>query len=1161
MPTTANNPTPNHPVIPQQQGQRLFWRQLHGSALDMAIAETAMSQSARGKFTVLICAEPASVNQRLNAARFFMPPGLTEKIQVFPGTECLPYDRFSPHQDITSLRLLTLLDLDTATNGLLITTASALLRLLPPSEYVRGSTFNLAVGQQLETTEFAKTLTESGYYTANQVMSPGEFAIRGGLVDMFPMGAESPFRIDLFDTEIENIRLFDPSSQRSRETVSEMRILPAREFPTHEAAISQFRQRFRARFEGDPQNADVYRDISSGIIPAGTESYLPLFFEHTASLIDYLPEDSLFIMEDGVPDAIGNSFRETRERFEFASMDDKWPALEPAEISLSDEQLNARLNSHSRIQILSLNLEDRKKHVVEYNTGKPTQFNINARSDSPYDPLIRYLQESRNKILLVAESIGRRETLNGLLNQHQLRPELTESWRHFYENESALCITSAPLEHGLMIERDGRELEIITEAQIYGERVLQRRRRSARNKDPDVIIRSLAELQEGDPVVHDAHGVGRYRGLTTLTIDGLDNEYLCIEYANEDKLYIPVLALEVVGRYIAGNPDTAPLHKLGSEAWIRAKRRAREKAYDVAAELLEVQALRASRSGHSFPTPDDAYDAFAGGFPFEETADQAQVIEDVINDMVVAKPMDRLVCGDVGFGKTEIAMRATYMAIAGQKQVVVVVPTTLLAQQHFDNFSDRFADWPVKIELLSRFRTAKDIKQAVGGISDGTVDIAIGTHRLLQQDIRFKRLGLVIIDEEHRFGVRQKERLKQLRSEVDILTLTATPIPRTLNFALSGLRDISIIATPPKARLSVKTFVREWNDGLIKEACIREIRRGGQVYFLHNEVQTIEKIEADLNTLLPDARIRHAHGQMRERELESIMRDFYHQRFNILLCTTIIESGIDVPTANTIIINRADKFGLAQLHQLRGRVGRSHHQAFAYLLTPPLKQLTGDAKKRLSAIESLDDLGAGFALASQDLEIRGAGEILGESQSGMIDEVGFSLYSEFLEQAIRSANKTTDRDYQPADREAVEINLHIPARFPDDYLPDVHMRLSMYKRISAAESHETLQTIAAETVDRFGLMPDATKALFDVAELKLLAGKLDIKKIEAGPKGASFEFTDQPGINLDRLIGLMSQDPARYSMKGPTAFQVKTELPDAQSRFSLVREIFDIVKD
>jgi transcription-repair coupling factor (superfamily II helicase) len=740
--------------------------------------------------------------------------------------------------------------------------------------------------------------------------------------------------------------------------------------------------------------------------------------------------------------------------------------------------------------------------------------------------------------------------------------KLVDNWHAFLSSSEEISLTVADVDRGLFLI--DQNVEIITESQLYGERTFQRRKRSDKNRDPDAIIRSLAELNIDDPVVHEDHGVGRYRGLSSINIDGNDNEFATIEYQDGDKVYIPVLSLDLVSRYVGGGPETAPLHKMGSDTWVKLRNKAKEKAYDVATELLEIQALRLTRQGHAFPQADHLYDAFAAGFAFEETADQLQVINDIIEDMTQAKPMDRLVCGDVGFGKTEIALRAAYMAIAGSKQVVMLVPTTLLAQQHYSNFADRFADWPVNVELFSRFRTPKQLAEGLNGIKNGTIDIAIGTHKLIQKDVKFHNLGLMIIDEEHRFGVRQKEQLKKLRSQVDILTLTATPIPRTLNFALSGLRDISVIATPPKSRLSVKTFVREWDDGLLKEALVREIRRGGQVYFLHNEVRTIEKMQSRIQKLVPDATIRIGHGQLGERELESVMRDFYHQRFNILICTTIIESGIDIPTANTIIINKADRFGLAQLHQLRGRVGRSHHQAYAYMIAPQLNSMSDDARKRLTAIESLDTLGAGFALASQDLEIRGAGELLGESQSGMIDQIGYSMYSSFLEQAIASIQRARQikRGEKPTPshkHEKIEVNLHIPARFADSYIPDVHLRLTMYKRIASAASHEQLHEIQVESIDRFGLLSDAAKNLFKIAELKLTAAQHDIKEFEIGPSGGRVVFLKDPNINIDRLMRVIASKPLEYRFTGAESIQIVRDMPEAEQRFELADEIFELI--
>ena len=1143
-------PSALEPVLPRHNGDLLLWRKLHGSAAGLAIANAALTCDGP---LVVVCNEAQHLHHVAAQLSFFLGDRADIPVYRFPDWECLPYDRFSPHPDIISQRLLTLYQLPLMKRGIVILPVTALVQRVAPQEYVTGTTFVLAQGDELEIDAFTRRLSDSGYYTVAQVMSPGEYAVRGGLVDVFPAGMDHPFRLDLFDNEIESIRYFDCDSQRSSENVSEIRMLPGREFPLDEQAVRRFRQAFRSQFEGDPQKCMMYREASMGLAPAGAEFYLPLFFDQTSSLFDYFDGNTTVIMEEGVLETAERLDAETLERYENALLDREWPPLPPAQLFLSSEELCQRLNELRRVQLVSLNLGNEGR-VVDYDCARPTDFQINPHIEDPYRPFIDHLQRTGSRVLLTAESAGRRETLLGLLRSHGLTPQAIDSWQEFLDKPVPLAINVVELERGLNLP--GPKIELITETQLYGEKVFQRRRRSARNKDPDSIIRSLAELKIDDPVVHDDHGVGRYGGLTTLSLDAGDNEFLVIVYHGGDKLYIPVLSLDIVSRYIGGSPETAPLHKLGSEIWLRARKRAREKAYDVAAELLEVQALRQSRTGYAFPEPDHSYDVFTGGFQFEETPDQQQVIDDVIGDMTTVKAMDRLVCGDVGFGKTEIAMRAAWMAISGLKQVVVLVPTTLLAQQHYHNFSDRFADWPVNIELFSRFRSSRELEKATAGLRDGTIDIAIGTHRLIQKDIELKRLGLLIIDEEHRFGVRQKERLKQLRSQVDILTLTATPIPRTLNFALSGLRDISVIATPPQARLSIKTFVREWNDGLVREACLREVRRGGQVYFLHNEVQGIEKMHAKLEELVPEARIAHAHGQMRERELESVMRDFYHQRFNILLCTTIIESGIDVPSANTIIINKADRFGLAQLHQLRGRVGRSHHQAYAYMISPPRKLLTSDAAKRLIAIEALDELGAGFALASQDLEIRGAGELLGESQSGMIDEVGYSLYSEFLAQAINSLGK--DNGTSPVmSGQKLEIDLNIPARFPGDYIPDVHLRLSMYKRIAGANDYEEIQDLAAETIDRFGLLPDAARNLFRLAELKLQLVPLGFRSIDAGPRGCRISFTENPDIDMDAMIRLIAANPTEYAMRGPTTLQIIRDMETDTDRITALVEIAD----
>ena len=1146
--------SPDKPILPNKAGQVMHWHKLYGSASSFAVTQLAH----QNKPIVYVCAETANIHHIEKELRFFL--GDTIPVQLFPDWECLPYDRVSPHADIVSQRLLALHQLPVQSNGILIVPVTALMQRLAPASYIDAHTFTLSIGKQLSTEGFRQRLVNAGYYSVEQVMSAGEFAIRGGIIDVFPSGMEYPFRLDLFDTEIETIRLFDTETQRSTKQLDSIRLLPAREFPLDQDSIQSFRQAFRATIDGDPKQSQIYREISKGLAPAGCEFYLPLFFQQTETLFDFLNQNACFVLEQGVMENAQTLYEDIIERYENAKLNTEWPPLPPDNLFLSPDQIFSALKPFSRVQLLDLDLKS-AKHIIDYDSTKPSQFTINPRSEHPYQTFIEYLKDTPNRVLMVAESTGRRESLLGLLKDNNQNYQLVNSWRDFKKGDQKLALTVAEVDRGLNLPQ--QNIELVTESQLYGERTFQRRRRSNKNRDPDSIIRSLAELNIGDPVVHEDHGVGRYRGLETIQIDGNDNEFATIEYQDNDKIYIPVLSLDLVSRYVGGGPDTAPLHKMGSDTWVKLRNKAQEKAYDVAAELLDIQALRMARQGYAFPVPDHAYDTFAAGFAFQETADQLEVINDVINDMTDDKPMDRLVCGDVGFGKTEIALRAAYLSIAGNKQVVMLVPTTLLAQQHYHNFADRFADWPVNIELLSRFRTGKQLQTALDGINKGTVDIAIGTHKLIQKEIQFKDLGLMIIDEEHRFGVRQKEQLKKLRSQVDILTLTATPIPRTLNFALSGLRGISVIATPPKARLSVKTFVREWDNALLREALIREIRRGGQVFFLHNEVQTIEKMQTRLQELVPDALIRIGHGQMRERELESVMRDFYHQRFNVLLCTTIIESGIDIPTANTIIINKADRFGLAQLHQLRGRVGRSHHQAYAYMITPDLNSMTDDARKRLTAIESLNTLGAGFALASQDLEIRGAGELLGESQSGMIDQIGYSMYSAFLDKAIasikhqRQIKRGEIPTIQPKEHK-IDINLHIPARFPDSYIPDVHLRLTMYKRIASTPDSTQLEELQVECIDRFGLLPDSSKNLFQIATLKLRATQFDIKTLEIGPSGGQVTFTKDPNINIDKLMQAIALKPQEFRFAGTDRIQISRDMPESEQRFNLVNELFQL---
>ena len=1122
---------------------------------------------------LVITRDTRTARQIEDEIRFYLGESGHVPLLPFPDWESLPYDAFAPHPDIISERLLTLYRLPELTHGIVLLTAATLQHRLPPRTYVSGHTFLLDAGSSLDIETFRARLQQAGYQSVAQVMEPGEYAVRGGIVDVFPMGALAPYRIDLFGEKVESIRLFDPESQRSGKKLPGIRLLPAREVPLQPEAIQRFRQAFRTRFEGDPQKVALYREVSKGSAPAGIEYYLPLFFEATASLFDYLPENALCIIEDGIEETAQVFWQETEERYRILRTDPERPVLPPADLFLEPADLVAALDRYARVRLTPFAEEPTRSlsgETVTFDTRLPPVLPVNARAEVPHAALFDWLGQYPGRVLLVAETPGRREVLRALLHDHGFYPEPCADWPAFVGMTAPLALSVADLEKGLLLSEPA--LAVITEPQLYGERAAQRRRRSQASRDIGTVIRDLAELHLGDPVVHEDHGVGRYRGLQAMDVGDGPTEFLTLEYQGGDKLYIPVTDLARVTRYTGTHPDQAPLHKLGGDAWDKAKRRAREKAWDAAVELLEVQALRQSRAGHAFATPDDHYDAFAAAFPFEETPDQTRVIDEVLHDMETPRPMDRLVCGDVGFGKTEVALRAAFLAVHNGKQVAVLVPTTLLAQQHFQNFSDRFADvqgrtnvagdrmsgatdLPVKIEVLSRFRSQAEINKVIAALAGGKIDIVIGTHRLLQDDVHFKRLGLVIIDEEHRFGVRQKERLKKLRSEVDILTLTATPVPRTLNLALSGMRDVSLIGTPPQARLAIKTFVLEWNDALIREACQREIRRGGQVFFLHNDVRTMDRMLEKLQRLVPEADIRIAHGQMPERDLERVMLDFYHQRFNILLCSTIIETGIDIPTANTIIIERADKFGLAQLHQLRGRVGRSHHRAYAFLLIPPRSALSGDALKRLEVIAALEDLGVGFALASHDLEIRGAGELLGEAQSGQIDEVGFAMYSDLLNRAVESLKAGRQPDLETPISSGAEINLHVPALLPADYLPDVHMRLVHYKRIAGTRSREELEDLMAETIDRFGPLPDAAKVLFEVSALRLRVSSLGMRKIEAGPKGVRIEFADKPNVDPAKIIRLLQTAPRLYRLDGQNKLRITADMPDAESRVAALQTL------
>ncbi len=1139
---------PGNLQIPQA-GERTVWGRLIGASLSLAAAELAAKLAASSKRPLLVLAEdPRHADQLEAEIRFFTDDSIP--IEHFVEWETLPWDNFSPHQDIISERLRVLAALPTMVGGVVIATVGILHQRLPPLDYVAARSLSLLRGQQLPREDFTRLLIESGYLRVPQVSEHGEFAVRGSLIDIFPMGTDAPVRIDFFDDDIESLRYFSPETQLSGEKVESIRILPAREVPLDAEAISAFRHSYRERFEGQPGKSRVYRDVSDGIAHGGIEYYLPLFFDSTASFADYLPGNCVVLSPDSLDSLLEQFWSEARERFAMCSLDKERPVLSADETFISPEKIATRLNAFSRIRYSA---QSQSGNAVNYDTRLPPAMKIEARYEDAAAALMQFLQAFEGRVLFSTDSAGRREQLHDLLSGRNLDLARVDGWREFQDNEHRIGVTIAPVDDGVLLP--GAKIGIVSEQQLFGERTQARRRRKRSDRDPETIIRQLNDLEEGSPVVHAEYGVGRYLGLITLDAGGIKAEFLHLQYADGDKLYVPVHALELISRYTGASPDNAPLHRLGSDQWEKARKRAIKKIRDVAAELLDIYARRAARVGHRFRWPENEYRSFESGFPFELTEDQAQTIDEVLEDLASDQPMDRVVCGDVGFGKTEVAMRATFAVVHGGKQVAVLVPTTLLAQQHGQTFRDRFADWPVRVEVLSRFQSAKEMKDIVKGLQSGNVDVVIGTHRLLGHTKDFHDVGLVIVDEEHRFGVRHKESIKSLRSEIDVLTLTATPIPRTLNMAFGGIREMSLITTPPADRLAVKTFVLEWNDVVIREACLREIKRGGQVFFIHNRVEDIGRIEMELQKLVPEANIRIGHGQMRERDLEQVMLDFYHRRFNVLLCTTIVESGIDVPTANTIIINRADRFGLAQLHQLRGRVGRSHHRAYAYLVAPPKTVMTPDAVKRLEAIDSLEDLGSGFTLATHDLEIRGAGELLGDTQSGQIQEIGFSLYTELLGRAVDSLKSGKEPDLDAPFDTGVDINLHVPALLPDDYVPDVHLRLMLYKRISAAENAEDLRELQVELIDRFGLLPDATRNLIRIASIKKSALALGVEKIDAADRGGYLVFAAESHIDTVALVQLVQNDSRRYRLQGSHRLQVTDEWVDIEKRFRAIENL------
>ena len=1138
-------------IIPTQipaAGSRLRTPLLHGSADSLMLSGLA----APGRPLAVFTASAQEAQRYLEELAFFNP---RLKVHLFPDWETLPYDQLSPHQDLVSTRLATLYQLmQRAFDALIVPVTTALYRL-PPVEYLAARSFHFRQGERLAPAELRSQLVTAGYAHVTQVMAPGEYCVRGGLIDLFPTGSTLPYRIELDDDRVDSIRSFDVDSQRSIYKVNEVRLLPAREFPLDEDGQTRFRHNFREKIEGDPSRSAVYKDISKGVPSAGIEYYLPLFFDGTATITGYLPAETTICVQPGLQQAIEQFWADTHARYVVLRGDRDHPALPPFELFLTADQFFGAIKPFARVELEAPAPESSlvTRHSSLVSPLPPLA--VERRADDPLHRLRAFTNAFPGRVLVLAEGAGRRETMLEYFNEHGLPTALVEDFERFNAGTDRFMLGVGPLRAGFVLTEP--PLSVVTENELYAQQARPRRGREAQRVSPEGMLRDLSEVRIGDPVVHESHGIGRFVGLVTLNLGEGETEFLTLEYAGGDKLYVPVSSLHLVARYSGAPTEAAPLHQLGSGQWEKAKRKAARQVRDTAAELLSLYAQRAARVGHAFAVKSHDYEAFAEGFPFEETPDQAAAIDATLGDLKSGKPMDRLICGDVGFGKTEVALRAAFVAVADGKQVAVLVPTTLLAEQHLNTFSDRFAQvadtWPVRIAELSRFRTGKETTDALAGLAEGRVDIAIGTHKLLSREVKFKQLGLVIVDEEHRFGVRQKERLKALRAEVDVLTLTATPIPRTLAMAMEGLRDFSVIATAPERRLAIKTFVQRHGKGIVREAALRELKRGGQIYYLHNDIDTIGTVEAWLARLLPEARIRVAHGRMRERDLEHVMRDFYQQRFNLLLCTTIIETGIDVPSANTIIIERADKFGLAQLHQLRGRVGRSHHQAYAYLLLPDEGSITAQAKKRLEAIQLMEELGSGFFLAMHDLEIRGAGEVLGESQSGEMQEVGFSLYVRMLDAAVRALKLGREPDLAAPLEVAAEINLHVPALLPAVYCSDVHERLVLYKRLANCEAIESLDTLREELVDRFGPLPEPARALVECHRLRIHGKPLGIARIDASETAILLQFVERPPIEPAKVLDLVRRKK-QYRLAGQNKLRIELKLPDFKTRVAAVRE-------
>lgn len=1131
--------------FPTNTATKKYWCNLKGSSTGLALAEALTEH----RFIAIITEGTEEALALADQVHFFKPKA---KISHFPDWETLPYDHFSPHQDIISSRLACLFRLLNQPEGLLFIPINTLMQRICPQSYLAQHHFVLHQNDQLVIETFTKQLQQKHYRRVATVYEHGEYAIRGGIIDLYPMGASSPYRIELFDDEVETIKTFDPETQRTQERLNAIEILPGKEFPLDQEGINQFKDNWYDHFEINIKETLFYDDLNEGFSFNGIEYYLPLFFDQTANLLDYLPQNTLVFSQDQVASKARQLWHDIVNRHEQYGIDARRPLLQPEHVFYKEDEINQKLNHFQRIVLTAEDFDDPNKGYLRFPTLAPTSLPIDQLSNEPFAQIVAFLQTTTKPILFCAETLGRKEVFYDLFSTIQVSAEEVIDFTDFIQSRPPIGLTVSPINQGLHL----KDIEIIAESQLYGYKVRQQRKTRKTAQQPENIIKSLTELKLGAPVVHLDHGIGRYLGLKVIEVNNEKNEFLHLLYADEASLYVPVSSLHLISRY-AGSEDIelVKLHRLGNEQWQKAKKKAAEKANDVAAELLDIYARRAARAGMAHEVYTTEYQRFANSFPFEETEDQQQAISKVLEDMAKPSPMDRLVCGDVGFGKTEVAMRAAFIAANSAQQVAILVPTTLLAQQHFESFRDRFAAYPINIEVLSRFKSQKQQNEAIKKLQSGQIDIIIGTHKLIQSSIKFKQLGLIIIDEEHRFGVKQKEMLKSMRSNVDVLAMTATPIPRTLNLSMAGIRDISIIATPPAKRLSINTFVQPKQDAIIKEAVLRELLRGGQVFYLYNEVKTIDNMAKELAELLPEARIGIGHGQMRERELESVMTDFYHKRYNILLCTTIIETGIDIPSANTIIIDRADKFGLAQLHQLRGRVGRSHHQAYAYLLTPNHKKITKDAEKRLEAISEASDLGAGFTLATHDLEIRGAGELLGDEQTGHIQSVGFSLYMEMLDKAVRSIQRGETPNIEAPLSEGTEIDINLSTIIPEDYLPDVHSRLIIYKRIANCINKDELKSLKIEMIDRFGLLPDSVKNLFEVTAIKLNAEVLGISKIIAGSQGGRIKFNVNTTIEPMELVSLIQKQPNLFKFDGAETLKFAHTSANAEQRINVIHAI------